>query len=121
MGELKKGRRPTFGLDAPMPMTIDDPCEVTGCSEVANWVPKLCVPVLGMPSYEPFEMLLPHMHLCRKHSRLVEGKMLLTKLGRDIATMVMGRKGALPDFARAFVRPVSIMSEEFRGFLKEEG
>lgn len=101
------------------PMTLEARCQRNGCADAAVVVPKLLIPVLGHPHIQPYEALLG-VEVCVAHFAELRLADYLTKLLRGGCKHAMRRAGAEPDFAAARLKPLHIMSAEYRRFQKEQ-
>ena len=103
----KGGRKPQF-------MDLENACSFNGCHDPALVVPVLKIPVLGVAILKPYEIMIDR-QVCRAHLRAFDPRQLC--LGRDIrggAKHFMRIAGVEPDFERAYIDELHIMSKEYR-------
>lgn len=99
-------------------------CAYRNCKRDATHHPKICVPATGVPIdlHKPLECIVG-VSVCKKHARAFPVQEALkqsipqnpTFTMRDVfENLAKGRRS--PDFARAFVQPVGIHTEEAQKF-----
>jgi hypothetical protein len=95
-------------------------CGDSNCEAEATHMPKICVPATGWPidQHNPISVVMG-LKLCLKHTRAFRAKETLGLKGEHtmrkvIEVMAKSYGGVPPDFARAFVQPISIDSPEGR-------
>lgn len=104
---------------SPRPFIIEDPCQRNGCSLRANFAPRLLIPPRGFEGFEPWGLLIG-LEVCRMHFLELRARTFLNRAVIGIATEVMKRGGAEPDFERAYLEPVHVMASEYRKFRREQ-
>ena len=94
-------------------------CDRADCGEPAAWSFKLCVPAQGKSprDFAPLQALVG-VTLCPRHMHETNpGEWLDAHEGNMRAVFTQMANGrARPDFARAWLQPVSINSPEFANF-----
>lgn len=95
------------------------PCAHTGCGRPATHAPKICVPATGWPIdlHQPLSAILM-LKVCRQHVAEAFHPTENFKPGSPLRTVfeVLARGKVPPDFARAFVTPIRLDSDEFQSF-----
>lgn len=95
-------------------------CQKTGCTRPASKALTINVPAKGWPIslHQPVRMVIG-VHLCRQCAATVKAAEFLTadtKIKTVIEDMCRTAKQAEPDFARAFVTPISLDGDEYQNF-----
>lgn len=94
-------------------------CQKTGCTRPASKVLTVNVPAKGWPVslHQPVRLVID-LRLCRHcaaEAKIVE--FLSDDLKQAIEITCRASKKADPDFARAFLSPISIDGEEYQQFV----
>lgn len=101
------------------PFLMTERCTRNGCGQFARYAARLCIPVKGLHRFEPFTVLVG-IEVCAAHFVALLPRELLNKATEGIATEIMRKAGAAPDFAAAWLQPVHIMSKEYLTFKREQ-
>lgn len=94
-------------------MRITAVCVRNGCDLHALRVPRLMVPVKGLPGLEPWEVMV-ELELCPAHLAELEPRDYLTPNLRGICRHIFAMAGVTPDFAAAWFDSLHIASEDYR-------
>jgi hypothetical protein len=101
------------GYQPGRPMRLTAVCLRNGCDLPALRVPKLMIPVRGMPMLEPYDVLI-ELELCEAHLAALRPQDFVTRLVRGGVKHFMRLAGVEPDFDAAYFSSLHIMSEEYR-------
>ncbi len=94
-------------------------CQTTGCITRAQYAPKICVPAKGYAvELNKHVSVIVGLTLCEDHMVTLEPGSLLN---RHLVAIIDGfcRGKVPPDYARAFILPVMLDSNEYRMWERE--
>lgn len=103
-------------------LNIAPGCAWEGCKNKGRFAPKICVPATGVPidCHQPLSAIFG-MALCDDHIKTCTPELLLTDQGKDLFRQLAASMTRVPpDFARAWVSPVSLNSPEYKKFQKQK-
>ncbi len=99
------------------------PCGWKGCTRAGVFAPKICVPARGfaIDCHQPMTAILG-LALCDEHVKATTPAVILSDKLRELFMEITRSQGkARPDFDRAWVSPVSLNSNEYKRFEKQQG
>ena len=109
------------GRNGGRPFMLTRPCMRNGCKpEPALYAPRLCVPLRGLPELMPWKGLVGNVEVCVAHFRELTPFMFRTPELNAIVREQLRKVGVEPDWARAFLEPCHITSQEYLAFFKRK-